>query len=85
MAGIAPSLARRKEVVRMPAKNSKTESDGFSAEERAAMKDALAHRSPEAHVALSLLVNVPCVVSMTVAQSTINPRLSLRGNSVRVA
>jgi len=39
MAGITPSLERRKVVARMPAKNSKTESDGFTAEERAAIKE----------------------------------------------
>jgi uncharacterized protein YdhG (YjbR/CyaY superfamily) len=38
MAGITPSLEPRKAVATMPAKNSKTESDGFSTEERAAMK-----------------------------------------------
>jgi uncharacterized protein YdhG (YjbR/CyaY superfamily) len=38
MAGITPSLERRKAVQEMPAKNSKTASEGFSAEERAAMK-----------------------------------------------
>jgi uncharacterized protein YdhG (YjbR/CyaY superfamily) len=39
MADIMAKLERRKAVERMPAKNSKTESDGFSAEERAAMKE----------------------------------------------
>ncbi len=39
MAGVTPSLERRKAVARMTAKNSKTESDGFTAEERAAMKE----------------------------------------------
>jgi uncharacterized protein YdhG (YjbR/CyaY superfamily) len=38
MAGNMASLEHRKAVARMPAKNSTTESDGFSAEERAAMK-----------------------------------------------
>jgi uncharacterized protein YdhG (YjbR/CyaY superfamily) len=38
MAGISLSLERRKGVREMPAKNAKTESDGFTAEERAAMK-----------------------------------------------
>ena len=47
MAGMAPSPERRKAVVRMPAKISKTESDGFSAEERAAMKERAAELRAE--------------------------------------
>jgi uncharacterized protein YdhG (YjbR/CyaY superfamily) len=47
MAGITPILERRKAVARMPAKNSKTESDGFSAEERAAMKERVAELRAE--------------------------------------
>jgi uncharacterized protein YdhG (YjbR/CyaY superfamily) len=47
MAGITSSLERRKAVVRMPAKNSKTEADGFSAEERAAMKERAAELRAE--------------------------------------
>src|SRR5258708_11402651 len=47
MAGITPSLERRKAVATMPAKNSKTESDGFSAEERAAMKKRAAELRAE--------------------------------------
>ena len=46
-AGITPSLARRKAVVKMPAKSSETESDGFSAEERAAMKERAAELRAE--------------------------------------
>ena len=40
-------LERRKAVARMPAKNSNTESDGFSAEERAAMKERAAELRAE--------------------------------------
>jgi uncharacterized protein YdhG (YjbR/CyaY superfamily) len=47
IAGITPSLERRKEVEIMPAKNSKTESDGFSAQERAAMKQRAAELRAE--------------------------------------
>jgi uncharacterized protein YdhG (YjbR/CyaY superfamily) len=47
VAGITPSLERRKEVVRMPAKNSKTESGRFSAEERAAMQERAAELRAE--------------------------------------
>jgi uncharacterized protein YdhG (YjbR/CyaY superfamily) len=43
MAGTAPGRKRRVGGVRMPAKSPRTESDGFSAEERAAMK----HRAAE--------------------------------------
>jgi uncharacterized protein YdhG (YjbR/CyaY superfamily) len=48
MAGITPSLERRKAVARMPAKSSKTESEGFSAAERAAMKKRAAELRAEA-------------------------------------
>jgi uncharacterized protein YdhG (YjbR/CyaY superfamily) len=41
------SPKRRKAVVRMPAKNTKTESDGFSAQERAAMKERAAELRAE--------------------------------------
>jgi uncharacterized protein YdhG (YjbR/CyaY superfamily) len=47
MAGITPSLERRREVVRMPAKNSKTESGRFSGEERAAMQERAAELRAE--------------------------------------
>ncbi|HEY2078858.1 MAG TPA: hypothetical protein VGH53_21215 [Streptosporangiaceae bacterium] len=47
MADITAILERRKAVTRMPAKNSKTESDGFSAEERAAMKERAAELRAE--------------------------------------
>src|SRR5271165_6833295 len=47
MAGFTPSLERRKAVATMPARNSKTESDGFSAEERAAMKKRAAELRAE--------------------------------------
>jgi uncharacterized protein YdhG (YjbR/CyaY superfamily) len=47
MAGITPSLERRKAVATMPAKTSRTESDGFSAEERAAMKERAAELRAE--------------------------------------
>jgi uncharacterized protein YdhG (YjbR/CyaY superfamily) len=47
MAGKTPSLERRKAVARMSAKSSKTESDGFSAEERAAMKERAAELRAE--------------------------------------
>jgi uncharacterized protein YdhG (YjbR/CyaY superfamily) len=47
MADITAILERRKAVRRMPAKNSKTESDGFSAEERAAMKERAAELRAE--------------------------------------
>jgi uncharacterized protein YdhG (YjbR/CyaY superfamily) len=46
-AGSTPSLERRKAVTTMPAKNSKTEPDGFSAEERAAMKKRAAELRAE--------------------------------------
>jgi uncharacterized protein YdhG (YjbR/CyaY superfamily) len=46
MAGITPSLERRK-AARMPAKSSKTKSDGFTAEERAAMKERAAELRAE--------------------------------------
>jgi uncharacterized protein YdhG (YjbR/CyaY superfamily) len=48
MAGDRPSLEPRKAVARMPAKNSKPESEGFSAEERAAMKKRAAELRAEA-------------------------------------
>jgi uncharacterized protein YdhG (YjbR/CyaY superfamily) len=47
MAGSTPSLERRKAVATMPAKTSNTESDGFSAEERAAMKKRAAELRAE--------------------------------------
>lgn len=47
IADITAILKRRKAVTRMPAKNSKTESDGFSAEERAAMKERAAELRAE--------------------------------------
>jgi len=47
MAGLTPSLERRKAVATMPAKKSRTESDGFSAEERAAMKKRAAELRAE--------------------------------------
>jgi uncharacterized protein YdhG (YjbR/CyaY superfamily) len=47
MAGITAILERRKAVARMPAKNSRTESDGFTAEERAAMKKRAAELRAE--------------------------------------
>jgi uncharacterized protein YdhG (YjbR/CyaY superfamily) len=47
MAGITPSLERRKAVATMPAKTSRTEPDGFSAEERAAMKERAAELRAE--------------------------------------
>jgi uncharacterized protein YdhG (YjbR/CyaY superfamily) len=47
MAGITPSFEHRKAVASMPAKYSKTESDGFSAEERAAMKKRAAELRAE--------------------------------------
>jgi uncharacterized protein YdhG (YjbR/CyaY superfamily) len=47
MADITAIIERRKAVTRMPAKNSKTESDGFSAEERAAMKERAAELRAE--------------------------------------
>jgi hypothetical protein len=47
MAGIAPSLERRKVAEKMPAKSSRTESDGFSTEERAAMKERAAELRAE--------------------------------------
>jgi uncharacterized protein YdhG (YjbR/CyaY superfamily) len=42
-----PSLEHRKAVARMPAKNSTSESEGFSAEERAAMKTRAAELRAE--------------------------------------
>jgi uncharacterized protein YdhG (YjbR/CyaY superfamily) len=47
MAGSTPSFEHRKAVATMPAKNSKTDSDGFSAEERAAMKKRAAELRAE--------------------------------------
>src|ERR1700749_2989427 len=47
MAGSMRCLERRKAVASMPAKNSNTESDGFSAEERAAMKERAAELRAE--------------------------------------
>ena len=47
VAGITPSLERRKADPRMSAKNSTTESDGFSAEERAAIKQRAAELRAE--------------------------------------
>jgi uncharacterized protein YdhG (YjbR/CyaY superfamily) len=47
MAGIAPSLERGKVAEKMPAKSSRTESDGFSTEERAAMKGRAAELRAE--------------------------------------
>jgi uncharacterized protein YdhG (YjbR/CyaY superfamily) len=46
-AGTAPSLERRKVAREVPAESSKTESDGFSAEERAAMKQRAAELRAE--------------------------------------
>jgi uncharacterized protein YdhG (YjbR/CyaY superfamily) len=46
-ADITAILERRKAVTRMPAKISETESDGFSAEERAAMKERAAELRAE--------------------------------------
>jgi len=47
MAGITPSLKHRKAVPIMPQKTSETGSDGFSAEERAAMKERAAELRAE--------------------------------------
>jgi uncharacterized protein YdhG (YjbR/CyaY superfamily) len=47
MAGSPPSFEHRKAVATMPAKNSKTDSDSFSAEERAAMKKRAAELRAE--------------------------------------
>jgi uncharacterized protein YdhG (YjbR/CyaY superfamily) len=47
MAGITPSPERRKAVARMPAKDSRTTSEGFSAEERAAMKERISELRAE--------------------------------------
>ena len=46
-AGTTPSPERREEGPRMPTKNAKKESDGFSAEERAAMKERAAELRAE--------------------------------------
>jgi uncharacterized protein YdhG (YjbR/CyaY superfamily) len=48
MAGGRPSLERRKAVAKMPAKNSKPQPEGFSADERAAMKKRAAELRAEA-------------------------------------
>ena len=47
MAGTTPGTERREVVQRMPAKSSTTGSDGFSAEERAAMKERAAELRAE--------------------------------------
>jgi uncharacterized protein YdhG (YjbR/CyaY superfamily) len=47
MAGVAPSRERRKVAKRMSAKKSQTEMDGFSAQERAAMKQRAAELRAE--------------------------------------
>ena len=47
MAGITPSLELRKAMAKMPAKNSKTDSGGFSPEERAAIKERAAELRAE--------------------------------------
>src|SRR6478735_9688654 len=47
MAGSTPSPERGKTVARMPANSAKSESDGFSAQERAAMKERAAELRAE--------------------------------------
>jgi uncharacterized protein YdhG (YjbR/CyaY superfamily) len=47
MAGVAPGHRRRKGGVRMPAKSSQTAADGFTAAERAAMKERAAELRAE--------------------------------------
>jgi uncharacterized protein YdhG (YjbR/CyaY superfamily) len=64
MAGTTPSLERRKAVARMAARNSKSESEGFSGEERAAMKKRAAELRAEAKKADGLQALLDSIAQM---------------------